>query len=336
MSQSIQQVAVIGDGAMGTLCSLLLADNGCTVRLWGRNPEHVAALREERENRRYLPGRTLPETIEPVSEAKAAFAGADCIVSAVPCQFMRPIWQRIAAQAPSDVPVVSVAKGIENDTLLTPTAIIADCLPVPKLASLSGPNIAPEIAAQKPASAVVASGDAAFARRVQEALSNNYFRVYTCRDLIGVELAGASKNVIALAAGMCDGIGAGDNAKAALLTRGLVEITRLGVALGAEADTFRGLAGVGDLFTTCVSKVGRNRTAGERIGRGEKPEQVVSSTDSVIEGIATTQSVLALADKHDVEMPIVAAVASVLFEGRKPTDAIEDLMARPLRDEQPV
>ena len=318
---------------MGTVCALLLTSRGSRVTLWGSSTEHVATLERERENRRYLPGYAFPESITVIADPARAFDDTTLIVSAVPCQYMRPVWQRLASYVRRDVPVVSVAKGIEVGTLLRPTAIIQDCVGAVPLACLSGPTIGPEVAARKPASVVVASQDASLATLVQTGFSTNHFRVYTSGDLIGVELAGAVKNVIALAAGISDGIEAGDNAKAALVTRGLVEITRLGVAIGASADTFRGLAGMGDLFTTCVLKIGRNRSAGERIGRGATAEEVVASTPSVIEGIPTTRSVLELAARHNVEMPIVSAVASVLFEGRRPADAIEALMTRPLRDE---
>ncbi len=333
MPSAIPRATVIGDGAMGTLCALLLADHGAQVTLWGRDANHVAQLATERENKRYLPGHPLPEGVRVVHEPAEAMADPTVIVSAVPCQFVRPVWQRFASLMPKAVPVVSVAKGIEVSTLLRPTGIIADCVgPVP-LACLSGPSIAPEIAAHKPATVVVAATQPEVASLVQVGLSARYFRVYTSDDLLGVELAGAVKNVIAIAAGICDGLEGGDNAKASLLTRGLVELTRLGLAMGASPETFRGLAGVGDLVTTCVSKIGRNRTAGERIGRGESAEAVVASTPSVIEGIPTTRSVLALAAQFDVELPIVTAVASVLFEHRDPQEAITELMTRPLKGE---
>lgn len=315
------------------MCALLLAERGTRVTLWGLFPENIAAIKRDRENKRFLPGFTLPESISFVSDPSLAFDEPTLIVSAVPCQYVRSVWERFAKHVPRNVPIVSGTKGIEVDTLLLPTAILRECVGEAPLACLSGPSIAPEVAARKPASVVVAAENPAVARLVQRAFSTNYFRVYTSSDLIGVELAGAVKNVIALAAGIGDGIEAGDNGKAALLTRGLVEITRLGVAVGASAETFRGLAGVGDLFTTCVSKVGRNRTAGERIGRGATAEEAIAATASVIEGIPTTKSVLALAARHNVEMPIVSAMASVLFEGRRPADAIEALMTRQLRRE---
>lgn len=333
MPPPIPRVTIIGDGAMGTICALLAAEQGAQVRLWGRSDARIAAIRRDHENKCYLPGHLLPDSIEPVSDPAAAFEDPALVVSAVPCQFIRSIWRQLKAHRPRGVPVVSVAKGIEVDTLLRPTAIIRDTIGEVPTACLSGPCIAPEVADRKPTSVVVASGDVAVARLVQEGFSNSYFRIYTSDDLIGVETAAAAKNVIAIAAGICDGIEAGDNAKAALVTRGLVEITRLGVALGASVDTFRGLAGVGDLVTTCISKIGRNRSAGERIGRGATAEEVQASTPSIVEGIPTTRSVLKLAAENHVEMPIVSGVASVLFEGCKPVDAIRDLMTRPLKEE---
>ncbi len=333
MYSPIPRATVIGDGAMGTLCALLLAQRGTEVILWGAFPDHIATLQRDRENKRFLPGHPLPDAIRPVDQPSAAFDDPTIIVSAVPCQFIRGVWKRFAEIAPRDVPIVNVAKGIEVGTLLCPTDIVKKCLGDVPSVCLSGPSIAPEVAAKKPASVVSASEDEELARLVQKGFSTEYFRVYTSRDLLGVELAGAVKNVMALAAGIGDGIQAGDNAKAALLTRGVVELTRLGVAMGACADTFRGLAGVGDLVTTFVSSVSRNRTAGEKIGRGMTADEAIASTDSVIEGIPTTRSVLDLANRYQVEMPIIAAVASVLFDGACPTDAIRALMTRPLHAE---
>ncbi|MFQ5495040.1 MAG: NAD(P)H-dependent glycerol-3-phosphate dehydrogenase [Phycisphaerae bacterium] len=333
MPPPIPRVTVIGTGAMGTLCALILAERGSRVTLWGRSSDRVAALHRDRRNDRYLPGHHFPESLTVTGNAHEAFSDPDLIVSAVPCQYIRNVWQRLAAATPRGVPVVSVAKGIEVETLLLPTAVISQELGDVPLACLSGPSIAPEIAKKKPATVVLASSDADVARRIQEGFSTEYFRVYSSKDLIGVEVAGGAKNVIALAAGICDGLECGENAKASLITRGLVEITRLGVALGARPETFAGLAGMGDLITTCASRVSRNRTAGERIGRGASADQVVADTPSVIEGIPTTRSVLALAGRSGVEMPIVAAVASVLFDGHRPQDAIQSLMTRRLHAE---
>jgi glycerol-3-phosphate dehydrogenase (NAD(P)+) len=238
---------------------------------------------------------------------------------------------------PSDLPICSVAKGIENHTLLTPTRVLRDVLDAGEtrrpIAALSGPSIAPEVARKLPATVTVASDDAAFARRVQRMFNRPYFRVYTNPDLIGVEIAGATKNVIAIAAGILDGLGTGDNAKAALLTRGLSEITRLGVALGARAETFAGLAGFGDLVTTCISPIGRNRSFGEAVGRGKTVADALGATESVVEGVATTASVVELAAKVGVDMPITRAVHAVLLGHRNPAQAIAELMARPLKQE---
>lgn len=333
MPDSIRSATIVGDGAMGTLCALLLSERETAVTLWGRDPEHVQQIADDQENRRYLPGYPIPEGVRVTSDDAASFENAELIISAVPCQYLRAIWTRLAPHVPGGVPVVSVTKGIEIDTLQLPTQILRDCIPGREFACLTGPCIAPEVAAQKPATVVVAGDSDHLAECVQHGVSTRHFRVYTSGDLPGVELAAAAKNVIALAAGLCDGLGAGDNAKASLLTRGLVEITRLGCAMGGREETFRGLAGIGDLFTTCVSKVGRNRSAGERLGRGESVDQVIASTSSVIEGIPTTRSVLELAQKHGVELPIVSAMADVLFAGRCPTEAVDELMTRPLRRE---
>ncbi|NOX59767.1 MAG: NAD(P)-dependent glycerol-3-phosphate dehydrogenase [Planctomycetes bacterium] len=334
MDSEIRNVSVIGDGAMGTVCALILAENGIDVTLWSNFPEQAAKLHHDRENKRFLAGFPFPDNITIKSDPRDACSQADMLVSAVPCQFMRDVWKKFAAFFVSDTPVVAVSKGIEIDTLLVSTQILQDVLgkDAPVVA-LSGPSIAPELAARKPCTVVAASDSDELAKRVQRAFSNDYFRVYTNDDVIGVEIAGATKNVIALAAGIVDGIGGGCNAKAALLTRGLVEITRLGVEMGAKPATFIGLAGVGDLVTTCISPVGRNRSAGEKIGRGMTVSEIVEETPSVIEGIATTGAVLALAARHNIEMPITRAVASVLEQAVSPQEAINGLMTRQLTAE---
>jgi glycerol-3-phosphate dehydrogenase (NAD(P)+) len=333
MNQAIGRAAVIGDGAMGTVCALLLAGNGVEVQLWGRSRKHIESIAQDRENVQYLPGHPLPDSIHLTNHAGEAFDGAELVVSAVPCQFMRGVWKSMALELSSHVPVVCVSKGIEIDTLLCSTQILESLSVSGPFVALSGPSIAPEVAAGLPATVVAAADDPEAAVLVQRALSSPTFRVYTNDDLVGVELAGAMKNVIALAAGICDGIGAGCNAKASLLTRGLVEISRFGVALGAKPETFHGLAGTGDLVTTCISPASRNRTAGERIGKGMAAEDVVTATNSVIEGIPTTRAVLQLAAKHSVEMPITEAVGKVIFEGCTPKDAIFELMTRELKSE---
>jgi glycerol-3-phosphate dehydrogenase (NAD(P)+) len=340
-----ERVTILGDGAMATVCSILLTQGGHAVTMWGAFEESIDRLRQNRENQRLLPGTSIPQSVRLTANDHDAFDGCTMILSAVPTQYMRSVWKRLSPHIPRNIPIVSVAKGIENDTLLRPTQVIADCLGGKKsfssgptcdwpLVTLSGPNIAAEIARYLPATAVAASEDATLAQRVQSVFSTQWFRVYTNTDVIGVELAGATKNVIAIAAGILDGLAAGNNAKAALVTRGLVEITRLAVAMGAQADTFRGLAGLGDLITTCVSPEGRNRSVGEQIGKGRKLQEILEKMDSVAEGVPTTRAVMELALKYDVEMPITQAVHAVLFEGQDVIFALTDLMNRDPKSER--
>ncbi|MEM9881958.1 MAG: NAD(P)H-dependent glycerol-3-phosphate dehydrogenase [Planctomycetota bacterium] len=347
MPDPVQHVSIVGDGAMATVMALLLESRGLRVSMWGPTPDHVADAIQTRENRRYLPGHPLPDTIRLTADDAACFRDAQLIVSAIPTQFVRGVWTRLADHAPAGVPVVSVAKGIEQDTILRPTQIIADVLNhadakpqsgeasgAPPLAALSGPSVADELAKCLPATVAAASDDPELAERIQRTFTTQWFRVYTNPDLLGVELAGALKNVIAVAAGILDGLQAGNNAKSALLSRGLAEITRLGVAMGANAETFFGLTGVGDLATTCFSPTGRNRTAGEQLGKGQKLDAVLNSIPGVVEGVPTTRAVVALAERHAVEMPITAAVHDVLFRDLDPLDAISRLMSRQLKTER--
>lgn len=323
-----EHVTIIGTGAMGTVCALLLDHNGVPCTICGAVESHVDAMIQTRRNDAYLPGHPIPDSIRITRDAPAALADATLIVSAIPCQFIRSTWSRFEEAVPGGVAVVSVAKGIEVDTLLTPTQVLCDLLGPTPVVALSGPTIAPELAKRLPASVVAASEDESLAVRIQKLFRTEWFRVYTNTDLIGVELAGASKNVIALAAGILDGLGAGDNAKAAMATRGIVEISRLGAVMGAQPETFQGLAGIGDLIVTCISPRSRNRTAGERIGSGMKTDAVIASTASVIEGIPTTKSVVELARRHGVEMPITEAVYCILFEDLDPIRAVTQLMTR--------
>ena len=333
------KVSIVGDGAMPGLCAVLLSENGCQVRLWSAFPAVADELTRTRRSKWFFPGLKLPETVEVTGSATKALADADLAIAAVPAQYSRSWWRQLKDHCPPTLPICSVSKGIENGTLLRPTQIVLDVLdgsvdsrrPV---AALSGPCIAPEVAQKLPATVTVASNDEDLARRVQEAFNRPYFRVYTNTDVPGTELAGATKNVIAIAAGILDGLEAGCNAKAALLTRGLVEITRLGVALGARVETFAGLAGFGDLVTTCISPLGRNRSFGEAIGRGRSVDEALAAAASVVEGVATTKSVVELARRTNVEMPITQAVRKVLFAGTSPADAIAELMSRPLKAER--
>lgn len=332
----IEKAAVMGIGAMGTVMAQLLATNGVSVAMLGRAEEPVNEVFIGGENRTYLPGARLSDRITPTNDPDAALTGAEFIVSAIPCQYLRAAWERWGRQVPGRAPIVSVTKGLEIGTVRRPSEIIREFARTQPLAVLSGPNIAYELARCLPATAVVASEDPDAATLVQRALTTSWFRIYTSRDVVGVELAGAVKNIIALAAGILDGLRAGDNAKAALVTRGLVEIARLGVVLGARPETFSGLAGVGDLVTTSVSPHGRNRTAGERIGRGESVAAVQRDTRGVIEGVPTTRAVIELARAHGVEMPITQAVYDVVFAGKAPIAAITELMQRPPKAEDSV
>jgi glycerol-3-phosphate dehydrogenase (NAD(P)+) len=335
MSQdSCQNITIVGDGGMGSVLSMLLCDKGITTRMWGYDPAQLAEIAKRGENFRFLPGHKLPQGLVFESRDDQAMCGADLIVCAVPCQYMRSVWTRLKSHTPAGVPIVSVTKGIENGTLLRPTQILAEVLGrITTYAVLSGPTIADELARRLPATACVASRDEGIARRIQQTFTCPWLRVYTNSDVDGVELAGAMKNVIAIAAGIIDGVGAGDNAKAALLARGLAEITRLGVTLGAAEQTFAGLTGLGDLVTTCISPKGRNRSFGERIGKGQTPQQAQQATNCVIEGVATCKSVIALAARHHVEMPIAQAVYDVVFENKPVRKAMEELMTRRLKAE---
>ena len=333
-------ITIIGDGSMATVLAFLLESKGAKVTIWGAFSEDIDRLIQTRENKKYLPGYPIPASIRFTADPGAAFKQVDMVISAVPTQYVRSVWERLSEHIPPSIPIASVAKGIENETHLRPTQIIGDVVQdhpdraSRPLAAISGPSVADELAKCLPATVCAASDDENFAKQLQEMFTTNWFRVYTHTDLLGVELAGATKNVIALAAGILDGLKAGNNAKSALLSRGLAEITRLGIAMGARPETFFGIAGVGDLATTCFSPTGRNRTCGEKLGKGKKLEDVLDSMAGVVEGVPTTKSVVALAEKYRVEMPITQAVYSVLFEGLDPLAGISKLMSRELKAEQ--
>ncbi|MGH7177410.1 MAG: NAD(P)H-dependent glycerol-3-phosphate dehydrogenase [Tepidisphaeraceae bacterium] len=325
-----ERITILGDGAMATVCSILLTQGGHEVTMWGAFEESIERLIQNRENSRFLKGARVPQSVRLTANDRECFEGSSLVLSAIPTQYIRSVWTRLKAHLREGVPIVSVAKGIEVDTLLRPSQVVSDALGLRKhpIAVLSGPNIAAELAKYLPATAVVACEDASLAQRVQSAFATQWFRVYTNSDVIGVELAGATKNIVAIAAGILDGLSAGNNAKAALVTRGLVEITRLGVAMGAQESTFQGLAGLGDLITTCVSPEGRNRTVGEQLGKGHKLDEILSKMDSIAEGVPTTRAVRQLAKRFNVEMPITDAVYSVLFEKKDVLTALTELMTR--------
>ena len=319
---------------MGSVCAILLCERGFAVRMWGYDAQQLAQIEKRRENFKFLPGYKLPTSLVFEPEDCEILKGADLIISAVPCQYMRSVWNRLKNYVNVSVPIVSVTKGIENGTLLRPSQILSDVIKKDiKVVALSGPTIADELVRKLPATATAASENERLAGMVQEIFNTPYFRVYRNSDIVGVELAGAMKNVIAIAAGIVDGIKAGDNTKAALLCRGLAEITRLGLAMGAKEQTFAGLSGLGDLVTTCISPMGRNRSFGQRIGNGATVKQALEATESVIEGVDTCKSVIDLAQKYAVNMPITEAVYQILFEGKSVSAAIEELMARKLKAE---
>jgi glycerol-3-phosphate dehydrogenase (NAD(P)+) len=328
------KVTILGSGAMATACAILLAEHdGQEVTLWTRTEESALQLRQSRQNARLLPGIPLPDHVQITHDIGCAVENAELLVAAIPSQYLRQTLARLSPHLTGNQPVISVVKGLENGTFLRPSQIIEETLGSRPVVALSGPSHAEEIGRRLPASVVAACGDVTLARRVQAMFSTDRFRVYTNLDLVGVELAGALKNVIGIAAGISDGLGYGDNAKSALLTRGIVEITRFGVALGAEPETFSGLAGIGDLITTCVSRHGRNRMVGERLGLGESLDEILSTMNSVAEGVTTSRAVVQFAERQEIDMPICTQVYRVLFEGATPQAATDYLMNRPMREE---
>ena len=335
----LERIAILGDGQFGLVMADALAARGCRPIVWGRRPDHIASLEQLRECRERLPGFQFSPAVSFTSDPAVAFDGVELVLNAIPTQFISAVWTSVApAGIPDYMPVVCVSKGIEVETCRTPTEVIAESLescgiqPGPACA-LSGPTIAVELARHLPAAMVAASPDHALATTVQDLFTVPWIRVYSHDDLIGTEIAGAVKNVIALAAGIIDGLGVGDNAKSALVSRGLSEAASLGRAMGARTETFFGVAGVGDLVTTCFSPSGRNRTCGQRIGSGETLDAILESSVCVVEGVPTTKGILKLADERGVDMPITRAVYSVLFDGVTPEEAIRGLMTRALKAE---
>ncbi len=336
-----QRIAVIGAGAWGTALADLFSGTGHEVMLWVFEADLCARMASDRENDLYLPGVALHENLRFTSDlAEAASAGQDVLVSVMPSHVVRAVWTKLAPSVHEETLIASATKGVEEKTLLLPTRIISECIGEAggaerALACLSGPTFARELAERKPTAITAASDDSGAAKAIQEALSAPGFRIYTGADPVGVQLGGALKNVIALAAGIADGMELGYNARAALIVRGLAEIARLGAAMGGRAETFAGLAGMGDLVLTCTGDLSRNRTVGVRLGRGEPLRKILESMTAVAEGVSTTPAAVGLADEHGVEMPICREVHAVLFEGRNPEDAVRDLMARPLKAELP-
>lgn len=325
-------VVVVGAGSWGTTIARLLAAKGPTT-LWARSAELAELVTATRENPRYLPGVHLPATLHATSSLTDAVADAAVVLVAVPSHGFRAVLEAMAPALPSGAAVVSLAKGIESQTSRRMSEIVAEVLPGHPVGVLTGPNLSHEVAAGQPAATVVACDDAAISRRVQELLHCATFRVYTGTDVVGCEIAGASKNVIAIAAGVCDGLGFGENTRAVLVTRGLAEQVRLGIALGGHALTFGGLAGVGDLVATCTSPQSRNRSLGFELGSGRRLDDVLSGMHMVAEGVRTAGPLVALAQAHGIEMPIATQVAALVAGRTSPAAAVAALMERPPRPE---
>jgi len=327
----MSRITVVGAGSWGTALAAVLADNGHEVTLWALEPEVAAEVNADSTNQGYLPDAPLPASLRANSDLPAALDGAEIAVSVVPSQFVRSTWAPVMGGLDPEVPIVSASKGIELSTLLRMDQVISELRPnagPDRFAVLSGPSFAAEVVRRAPTLVVAASESRALAGRVQELFQNRYFRVYTSPDVVGVELGGSLKNVVAIAAGAAAGLGFGHNTRAALITRGLAEMRRLGLAMGARAETFSGLAGMGDLVLTCTGELSRNRTVGFRIGQGESLDDVLGEGRSVAEGVKTVQSVRELAGREGVEMPIVEEVHAMLVEGRPPREALDRLMAR--------
>ncbi|MGW7248125.1 MULTISPECIES: NAD(P)H-dependent glycerol-3-phosphate dehydrogenase [Streptomyces] len=328
--------AVYGTGSWGTAFAMVLADAGCEVTLWGRRTALVDAINNGRTNPDYLPGIELPASVRATTDPAQAAHGAEFAVLAVPAQTLRGNLAEWAPLLPDGTVLVSLMKGVELGTAKRMSEVIEEVAKVPaeQVAVLTGPNLAKEIAARQPAAAVVACADEAVAQRFQTACHTSYFRPYTNTDVVGCELGGAVKNVIALAVGIATGMGLGDNAKASLITRGLAETTRLGLAMGADAHTFAGLAGMGDLVATCSSPLSRNNTFGTNLGRGMTLQETIAVTKQTAEGVKSCESVLDLARRHGVDMPLTETVVEIVHEGKPPMVALKELMSRSAKSER--
>lgn len=324
----MSKVSVIGAGSWGTALAILLEKNGHQVTLWSHREEEAKELAKSREHKSKLPGVEIPEGIEIIGNLESALREKDVIVFAVPSVAVRSTAKKVAPYVKEEQLIVNVAKGIEETTLMTLTDIIEEEIPGAKGCVLSGPSHAEEVSRGLPTTCVVGAKDKETAEFLQNIFMSPVFRVYISPDILGIELGGALKNVIALAAGTADGLGYGDNTKAALITRGITEIARLGIAMGAKADTFYGLSGIGDLIVTCASKHSRNRKAGYLMGQGRNMQQAMDEVNMVVEGVYSAKAGLALSQKYKVEMPIIEQVNKVLFEGKAPADAVRELMVR--------
>ncbi len=325
----MSKITVIGDGGWGTCLAVHLANRGHEVVLWGAFPQYVAEMQRKRENPKFLPGVPFPNSLVLTGRVDQAFEKAEVVLIAVPSQYLKRVFQQHIQAVPwSRLLTISVVKGIDADSLQRMSQVIRSLATVKDLVVLSGPSISYEVARGVPTTVVAAAEDEALAKKAQALFATERFRVYTSTDVIGVELGGSLKNVIAIACGAADGLGFGTNTKAALTTRGLAEMSRLGVAMGAKTETFYGLSGLGDLVTTCFSSHSRNRQVGEKLGKGATVVEITAGMEQVAEGMPTAKSAYALSKKYSVEMPITAEVYRVLYEGKSTSDAVHDLMRR--------
>ena len=324
----MKKIAVIGAGSWGTALAVMLEQDGHDVTMWARNTEAVETMKKTKENKQYLPGVLLGENIDVTTDAQKAISGKEIVISAVPSRAVRETMTRFADLFQKDTIVVNVAKGLEQGSLLRLSEVIKECLPNCHPCVLSGPSHAEEVGRQSPTACVIATEETDIAKMIQKEFMNPNFRVYTNHDMIGVEIGAALKNIMALAAGMSDGLGFGDNTKAALMTRGMTEMTRLGIAMGGKAETFAGLSGIGDLIVTCTSMHSRNRRAGILLGQGKSLAETLAEVKMVVEGINTVQAACELAKKYHVSMPITEEINQVLFYGKNVREAVLQLMTR--------
>lgn len=322
------KIGVLGAGSWGIALTELLSGNGHKVTVWSIDEAEIAMLREHREHKMKLPGVILKEDVLYTTKVEEAVLDAEMLVMVVPSPFIRSTAKTIAPFVKENQLIVNVSKGIEEDTLMTLTEIISEEVPIARVAVLSGPSHAEEVGKHIPTTVVAGSTDKEIASLIQDTFMSDYFRVYTSPDVIGIEIGGALKNVIALAAGIADGLGCGDNTKAALITRGITEITRLGVAMGGKIETFAGLSGIGDLIVTCASKHSRNRNAGYLIGQGKTYKEAMEEVKMVVEGVYSAKAAMALSKKYGIDMPIVECVNKMLFEDLTATEAMKILLGR--------
>lgn len=336
MGEQIKKIGVIGAGSFGTALAITLVNKGHDVTVWARRAEQIKEMRQKRENTYYLPGVSLPEELRFTENLKEAAEGREILLFAVPAQTFRGVFAEAMQYAPAEIPIVNVAKGIEKGTLLRLSQVAEEIRPDVRYIALSGPSHAEEVARRLPTTVVVAGKDHDLAVEIQESFSTDRFRVYTNEDLIGVELGGALKNIIALGAGISDGLKFGDNAKAAMMTRGITEMTRLGMAIGARSETFAGLAGIGDLIVTCTSMHSRNRRCGILIGEGKTVADAVEEVGMVVEGLSTAEAANAMAENLHIEMPITQCIYGMIQGSISAQDAVEILMGRKRKNEMHI